>query len=1163
MTATSVTPMNYTVAAQLSQKKAIQPKASVWVSASAGSGKTRVLTRRVLALLLAGTPANCILCLTFTKAAAAEMSNRIATASSRWITMDEDELTVELAQLLSHDPGRDDLRRARRLFAEVLDAPGGLYISTLHAFCQSLLRRFPLEAGVAPHFTLIEERDTDEALARARDAVLAEARSGRDAKLTDAIAVITDRIHETSFDELMSEVIAARSRISRLLNESRGGLDGTVAAMAKRLGVSPDISESDIIASACREDAFVRNDFLHAADVLQTGTKTDQGRAETIAAWLEKDELGRTVLFGAYTSAFLTNEGSPRKTLITKTPAERAPEVIDTLYGEAQRLADVQEASKAASILEASAALLYFGGRVLEHYAREKESRNQLDYDDLIQTTRRLLEQDGQAAWVLYKLDGGLDHVLVDEAQDTNPDQWAIVNAITDEFFAGEGRHENHADFPRTKFVVGDRKQSIYSFQGAEALLFDEMQHATQEQVENADKKFELVPLNVSFRSVSAVLDAVDAVFTHANARRGVANDGGNMVHLAAREGHGGMVEIWPPVEPAPQDDAPTWKPPVERVAGDIPQNRLAGLIATRIKRMIDDKEPLLARNRPIRPGDIMVLVRRRTGFVEELVRRLKQLGIAVAGVDRMVLTEQIAVMDLMALGRFLLLPDDDLTLATILKGPLLGLGEEDLFALAYGRGGRALWNALQEHAGSTSRFGAAYRWLADLLARTDYLTPAELFAHVLVTQDGRRKLLARLGEEANDPLDEFLRLTLAYQETHVPSLEGFLHWLERGEAAIKRDLEQTGTDAVRVVTVHGAKGLQAPVVFLPDTTQPPRTRDRLLWTNGETPLMFWSPRADDLDETCKALREAAKEKDEEEYRRLLYVAMTRAEDRLYVCSWTTRKPINPEQTWYGMIREGLAERAAVVTDHALASDKDFPPGEVLRMTNEQTAAPDIASAPPSAPRSMPLPEWATIQPPPEETPPRPLTPSQAVRSDPPALSPLKDGTQRFQRGLMIHRLLQSLPDIPRARRRDAAETFVVSPAWGLDRDAQLDVVNETLAVLDAPAFASLFAEGSRAEVPITGLVHGHVVSGQVDRLAVTDKDVWIVDYKTNRPPPRRADDVDAAYVFQMAVYVAALQKIYPRHDIHAVLLWTDGPFVTELSSAQLQGALAHLEPTA
>ncbi len=1143
--------------AERNQKTAVSPTASVWVSASAGSGKTTVLTRRVLALLLSGTAPNRILCLTFTKAAAAEMSNRVAETLSKWVTATEDDLLDDLAHLMSGKIDKAVVQRARRLFAEVLEAPGGLQISTLHAFCQSLLRRFPLEAGVAPHFTLIDERDSEETLAQALEDTLATARVGVDAALRDAMAVITARVHETHFNDLLGEVVAARGKLAHLIADADGKMEPILVRLAQRLNVAAGETDDSLFASAVADAAFARVDLERIVTALDVGTDKDRERAATIRAWLSaKDRLAS---FETYQSVFLTEKGVPKadKNLATKKVCEHTHDALAVMQREADRLQDLLERRRAVGVCQCSGALLRIGAHVLERYRLTKALRNWIDYDDLIQKARQLLERPDFAAWVLFKLDGGIDHVLVDEAQDTNPDQWAILQALTSEFFAGEGARE----LTRTMFAVGDRKQSIYSFQGAAPDEFDRMETRTQEQVEAASAEWASVTLNVSFRSVKAVLEAVDATFARPPARVGVVKENDTLEHRAAREGMGGLVEVWPLVEPSAQDDLPTWKPPIERVAGDVPELRLAALIARRIAHMVDSREMLVSQGRPIRPGDIMILVRRRTAFVEELVRRLKQAGIAVAGVDRMVLTEQLAVMDLIALGRFLLLPADDLTLATVLKGPLIGLTEEELFIIAHGRGDRHLWDVLKVHAGADSVFGAAHKVLEDLLARTDYATPAELYAHILVTGDGRRKILGRLGEEADDPIDEFLRLTLAYQETHPPSLQGFLHWLERGQTEIKRDLDQTGVDAVRVITVHGAKGLQAPIVFLPDTATPPTMRPKLMWTADVPSLLLWPPRADAMDNLCRSLRDVVDEQRDEEYRRLLYVAMTRAEDRLYVCGWRTRRPGPIEKTWYGMIRGGLDGLAGVevTTDPFFTADTALPDAEVLRLACPQTVPPKEPKAAPVKSETRPMYSWMRDPAPPEETPPRPLAPSQAARPDPPAQSPLADQGLRFQRGLIIHRLLQSLPDLPVALRRAAAEAFVQRPTWGLPADAQKALVDETLAVLAAPAFAPLFGAGSRAEVPISGLIHNHAIAGQVDRLAVTDSEVMIVDYKTNRPPPKLSVDVDPAYVFQMAVYRAALQRIYPGRTVRCVLLWTDGPFTLEIAPEQLDTALSPL----
>ena len=1156
--------------ASRAQAVAIRPELSVWVTASAGSGKTKVLTERVLALLLTGTAPSRILCLTFTKAAAAEMSNRINAKLAQWVDAPDTALENDLARLLQdrftaapraeHDAL---LARARRLFAQVLDATGGLQISTLHAFCQSLLRRFPLEAKVPPHFDLMDERDAAEALDQALEHAIAEARDGADAGLGAALQHITARVHESHFADLMAALIGGRAKIKRMILR-HGSVQAADAALRRVLGVAPTDTEESLIAAACEDSACDCKALRAAATALAGGSAKDQERGAALGAWLENAKA-RVTGYSDYSKAFLTAEGNVRATLATKAVYEAAPETRECLAKEGARLADLAERIRAVRTAVSSGALLRLGAQVLALFESEKQRRGVMDYDDLIQCTRALLSQPGIADWVLYKLDGGIDHILIDEAQDTNPEQWAIVAPIRDEFFAGAGRHDDGVA-PRTVFAVGDRKQSIYSFQGASPDTFEAEHTALRDLADSAQKAWKDVTMNVSFRSTPAVIEAVNAVFAPASpARFGVAPPAEGIAHEAARGSSAGLVEVWPLVVPAPGDDEPGWKPPVERKKGDSPQNRLAAQVARRIHTLIGTT--LESEDRPIRAGDIMVLVRRRTGFVDELVRQLKNLQVAVAGVDRMVLTEQIAIMDLMALGQFLLLPEDDLTLATLLKSPLIGLNEEELFTLAYNRGEKSIWDVLATHAGGSNAFATAHAFLEGLRARTDYLTPAELYGHVLVALDGRSKLLARLGLEADDPIDEFMNLALAYEKSHPPSLQGFLHWLAAGEIEIKRDLEQ-GADAVRIITVHGAKGLEAPIVILPDTAQVPVLRDAILWTRDATPLLLWCNRAGELDAVTTALREGAKEAQRAEYHRLLYVAMTRARDRLYVCGWQGKRASGIEETWYGLIRGSLASLPRTQTD-----------GEILRLASPQTGAAEARPADAHAAAAEPLPAWARQPAPAEESPSRPLAPSRLLGekgAEQAPVSPLKDdGRVRYQRGLIIHRLLQSLPELPAAaegrdqiegarspragRRRAAAEAFVKRPAWGLDTAAQELIVTETLAVLDTPAFAPLFAPGSRAEVALSGLVGKHVIAAQIDRIAITSSEVWIVDYKTNRPPPREQAGVDAAYVLQMATYRAALQAIYPAHAVRCVLLWTDGPFTMELDAGMMDAALTRI----
>ncbi|MCH7486089.1 MAG: double-strand break repair helicase AddA, partial [Proteobacteria bacterium] len=906
------------------QRRAANPKASVWVAASAGTGKTKVLTDRVLGLMLAGTPPRRILCLTFTKAAAAEMANRIAERLGAWASAPEEELDESLAGLLGRAAGEETRARARGLFARVLDS--GMNIQTIHAFCQSLLGRFPLEAGLAPHFTVMDERDANEMLAAAKEDVLSRARG--DEALALALARVTAHIHETAFSGLLGDLARDRGRLGRLIMRF-GSADAAADASRRLLGLEADDTPAAVIEAASGDQAFDAPALRAAAAALDGGTDADARRAAAVCRWLAASPGDRAERFEIYATAFLANGLSTiRRTLITKKAAKSDPDAGPALEAEAARLLFVAGRTRAAVTAEATHGLLTLGEALLAAYGRHKESRALLDFDDLILKAGAFLEGQGNATWAHYKLDGGIDHILIDEAQDTNPEQWRVVKALAEEFFSGEGAHET----PRTVFAVGDAKQSIFGFQGADPAAFQDMRELFAERVPAAGGTWREEDLTQSYRSTRAVLDAVDAVFARPEAADGVS--GRPITHEAHRRDDGGLVELWPPVEPAPSDPPPPWKPPVERIEADSPPQRLARLISRRIQAMVSGAETLESKGRPIRPGDVMVLVRRRTGFVEALVRECKNLDVPVAGVDRMVLTEQMAVMDLVALGRFLLLPDDDLTLAAVLKGPLIGLDEERLFALAHGRRG-ALWRELEDRAGDDPAFEAARGELSRLLDLAGAVPPFELYSRILGAGRGRDKLLGRLGPDAEDPISEFLDLALAFERTHVPSLEGFLHWLEAGAVEVKRDPEQETRDTVRVMTVHGAKGLQSPIVFLPDTMQVPRAGPRLLWT--EDGLLLWPPARAFHEEVAEGMRAQSDQLRDREYRRLLYVAMTRAEDRLYVCGWRTRQS-PPEGCWYNLVRDGLADLPQTEELAAAYLGPEIRHARVLRLSCPQKA---------------------------------------------------------------------------------------------------------------------------------------------------------------------------------------------------------------------------------
>ncbi|MEQ9639947.1 MAG: double-strand break repair helicase AddA [Alphaproteobacteria bacterium] len=1105
------------------QRSASDPTASVWVGASAGTGKTHVLTDRVLRLLLEGTPPAKLLCLTFTKAAAAEMANRIHEKLGEWTTMPAATLRETLVDLAGHDDWAGRFDAARRLFARTLETPGGLKVQTIHAFCEALLRRFPIEARLPPHFEVMDERLAAERLAEARAKALAETDAG-------TLDTLTELVGENGFGELLADLVTQRGRLARLL--ARGDVDAATAALRRHLNV-PDATPADLLAAGCTEEVFERDTLRAAAAALLDGAKTDKARGAAIAAWLEiPDAAARLAGLDAYAKCFLTAKSQPLKSLRTK-GVDDAHEV--PLRAEADRLFALYQAIKGATLVAGTAALLRFGARLVELYEEEKLAAARLDYDDLILRARTLLERPGSAAWVLYKLDGGLDHVLIDEAQDTNPDQWQVVRALSHEFFAGEGARGTH----RTIFAVGDPKQSIYSFQRADPAAFAQNREHFRELVAGAEAVFRPIPLDMSFRSTEPILRLVDDLFADPAIAAGVHDGPAELHHLLHRRGDAGLVELWPLEEKPEVEDEPPWTLPLVQQRAEPPQTRLAERMAATIKGWLDGGEMLESAGRPVRAGDILILLQRRQPFLPEVLRALKTRNIPVAGADRMVLTAQTAIRDLMALARFILHVDDDLSLAEVLKGPLIGLDDDALFDLAHGRT-RSLWAEVIAHGGEARERLA--RWI-ELAGRHP---PFDFFARLLDAEGGRRMLIGRLGPDADDPLDEFLSLALAFEQAHTPSLQHFMHWLQAAPTEAKRDQEQR-RDEIRIMTVHGAKGLQAPIVFLPDTTRAPDGPNppRLHWLGDDA--LLWLPRAELANDAAAKAADAAKARRAEEHRRLLYVALTRPSDRLYIAGWQTRDAEKGERdgNWYDMLANLMREKGDEI---ALPDDRTG-----WRLSCGQAKA---VKAGTTDERVDPAPPPAWIDAPPPAATRQALRPSHAGETEPPVRQPLEDAAGwRFRRGNLIHKLLELLPDLVPDRRSEVAVRLLAKWAGDVDETVRQELADSALALVNDIRFNALFGPDSLAEAPLTGRIGDVEVNGQVDRLCISDDEIWVVDYKTHRTPPARVEDVPPIYVRQMALYRALLRRIYSDKLVICALLWTETPRMMMLPADLLDAA--------
>lgn len=1155
------------------QGEAADPRNSVWVSANAGSGKTHVLSQRVIRLLLGGTDPSKILCLTYTRAAAANMANRIFGTLSDWTTLPDNELAERIAAIEGRWPEAGMLRRARRLFAEALETPGGLKIQTIHAFCEAVLHQFPLEANIVAHFEMLDTRMEEALFDQARREMISGVMAADSPGLAEAFAAVLDVGGEFGLDTLLSEIVRKRDALRGFIVNA--GLDQSYEPLFAEFGYGAADTAGSIASEVWPVPGFPPA-YLSTLDLVsyQVGASRtiDSLIAPAGRAFAETDSVRR---LGLLKAAFFKANGDPYGPtwLFSKALLAQMPDLVDRYAEATQAITAAADRLAQFRMLEGTRAALTIADFLIGRYERLKSGRGFLDFNDLITRTVNLLARPDAGPWVQYKLDKGIDHILLDEAQDTSPDQWAVVRSLAEEFFAGVGARDH---IRRTVFAVGDEKQSIYSFQGAAPESFDENRHLFSARVRDAGARFERVDLKWSFRSTEDVLGAVDKVFLREDMRRGVTHDP-LIEHKAIRAGVPGYVEVWPSLGATVVQEPDDWTVPVDHAKA--PAVRLAENVATTIKGWLTSGERLDGRR--LIAGDVMVLVRKRDSFVHALSRSLKNRGIPVAGADRLVLPAHIAVKDLTALGKYLLQPHDDLSLAAVLKSPIFALTEEQLFVLAWNRPkGQSLGEAL-------ARQAVGDLLLADVVATLDaWATEAafkpvfEFYSGVLAGAPGRdgvrKRMMARLGPEAGEILDEFLSFCLAEERVGLPGLEAFLASLETAGPEIKREMDQ-GRDEVRIMTVHAAKGLEAPVVFLVDGGSAPFSEQhlpRLVSFESQSRRwpgkgFLWRASAEVANTVSRGVAQRLRAAAEDEYHRLLYVGMTRAEDRLIVCGYYGKLAPSPA-TWHRVVEaalSGLPESVSVANPFTGETVQRY------RVTSGTAAAGEDAAPSPTSVRDEP--PRHLLRPLPADTGlPRPLSPSGAStlidetsEPQPSSRSPVLDGDDEpgpaIRRGLAVHKLLQVLPDMEPARRPAAMQRYLsrVGSDWAAEEREEIE--QSVVAILDRPDFSALFAPGSRAEVAVMGSldVRGKTrsLSGKIDRLAVTADEVLILDYKTNRPAPAGLDGVSPGYVTQLALYRALLQPLYPRHAVRAALLFTAGPHLIAVPEAAMDEALARL----
>ncbi|MBL6845288.1 MAG: double-strand break repair helicase AddA [Planktomarina sp.] len=1084
------------------QVEAADPARSTWLAANAGSGKTHVLTDRVARLLLEGVMPQNILCLTYTKAAASEMQNRLFQRLGRWTMLENDKLLSELQELgIEHSLNVEDVSRARTLFARAIEAPGGLKIQTIHSFCASILRRFPLEAGVSPQFIEIDER--------AQKILLGE-----------VLEVISDKTGSSSFDGIahhftgaeVHDVMRSVLNLSKLFEATT-----TQEDIWRGLGLRPGYQDQDL-----QDDCFLPGDsdlIFKLRTTLLSKTGNDLKAGENMLA-IKGPDL-KVVDLLVLESVFLTKSGTNPFTAKTKTFPTKDTRLgltyLEQLEELMVRVESVRRNRVALRTAQRTEALYHFATEFLQTYHEHKQRRGFLDFDDLILRTQTLLSDERVANWVLFRLDGGVDHILVDEAQDTSPAQWDVIKLLAQEFTSGQGAR---ADVHRTIFVVGDKKQSIFSFHGADPEGFDRMRDQFEAQLLEIKQPFQSTTLNYSFRSSPTILDLVDQVFSN---RKGL---GSQSDHLAYKSELPGRVDIWPVFQKPQKIDTQPWTDPIDEVSADHQDKQLADALSAQIKELIETETiTQLDRDgttfhRKISAGDFLILVQNRQKlFFREIHRACKEAGLPIAGADRLKVSAELGVRDIISLLSFLALPEDNLSLAEALRSPLFGWSERDMFNLAQGRDSQFLWRSLQKR---EVEFPDTVSNLVALRNLADFKRPFELINHILITQGGRSRLLGQLGLEAAEGIDALVSQSLIYEQSNVPSLTGFLVWLDSDELIIKRQMD-TIEDKIRVMTVHGAKGLEAPIVILPDTAarSAPTTPD-VVDHHG---LAVWKPNKNLVPEILNPTLDKLKLRQVDELDRLLYVALTRAESWLIVMGSGDIK----EETdcWYNAIHAAVVVKGAVPLITTAGIGLRYEPKPWRAGTLRQI---DLRKK-----NNHQVPDW--VKPTTSTTPPSksPRAPSdlgsEKIVSG--GLTLVNPDARRL--GTAIHLLLETLPNTPEEKWKIVAKKIV-------DADIFSFAWAEAKKILYHPDFAHIFASATFGEVNVSAHIdelNGDPIQGSIDRLIISNDTVLAIDFKTNQIMPKTPKQVPEGILRQLGAYASALQQIFPDHQVETAILWT------------------------
>ena len=1220
------------------RRKALLCSDSVWLAASAGSGKTYALISRILALLLDGANPQRLLCLTYTRAAAAEMMERLAGRLIAWATdreIREREVREIVGAELSDEALQEKFALAGRLFFIALDSPGGIRVRTIHAWCQELLHSFPLEAGVPPDFEVLEEATAGRIRQQAKIRALRQ--EGKQDKDNLSHEFLSRYADEKQLNQVLRAIWEGKEdKFRTLLDDEKQVLQ----LLQEQLGwqVPSLATPQEFFARICAPDETVASDAQTALKLLiQHGSPTLAKRAQETSTWLRLPLEQRVKDPEPWLNLFLVKAvrhgvRPARDKLLSNTLCEQlvADDVLllqRFIEGESQRLIGLFEERNHLLTTQASLKLARIAESFSASYESEKQRQHALDYNDLILKSQALLCDSLAADWVRYRLDGGLHHLLIDEAQDTNPEQWQVVKALIEEFYTGQSAHEDRGGKPRTFFAVGDTKQSIFSFQGANVRSTNQFLTTLGAEVQAKGQGWQNLSLSRSYRSAPPVLRLVDAVF----ATQSQGTDFENLRHFAERDSASGFVEIAPVVAKPKKTEAeatPDAPKPNQQLVDHLAE-RIESWLAPSSPARLGDEAWLASEARPVRASDIMILLQSRKPFMALLTSALRARNIQVAQADRTRLASRPIVADFCALGETLLNHDDNLSLAISLKSPFCGLSDGDLLELVRaarekghksktsGRLNRgALWFALENS--SAPRCQVAVDRLHRWRGISERGRIHDLFEQILA-EVGRANLTAVLGESAEEDLQRFLSSALLWEEkTQGAGLLRFLHNLAQDTTEQSSNAQQE-ENAVRILTVHSAKGLEAPIVILPQTirTSQGQSSETILWlqeADAGRAFPLWFVRGDHVPEEVQnhALVQQAQATEVGERERLLYVALTRARDRLHIYGVARKVAKEPDgrdswsqgddapASWYERIYDGaeqlkqeltgksddlrLEEAVGAVpwSDAPLLRFVSTPKGE------RQEQAPETKPQDtPSESQVYALPAWHAQQVAPDPGGGVQIVAASSLslaggdgRTGTKAQGQLQGQSQTQQektapviapalRGTLIHALLQYLPEVAVERREERGKAWLLKQLPDSSSRTSLQEVREeilarALAVLQDSAIAPLFASLGLAEVPLIGVLKRGdnkplFINGRVDRLVVSDEKVIVVDYKSDKTPPSAAEEVGRNYLAQMAAYRSLLQSLYPNRQVEAGLLWTETPKWMQLPPELLDKALPRL----